>query len=55
MAIIYYIYTIAAELELDDEIDKIKKIVDIASKYAGDYDVDKIYDELSKLDAFVEN
>lgn len=48
-------YSIAAELELDDEIDKIKKIVDIAAKYAGNYDIDKIYDELSKLDTFVEN
>ena len=49
------VYTIAAELELDDEIDKIKQIADIAAKYAGNYDADKIYDELSKLDAFVEN
>ena len=49
------VYTIASELDADDEIEKIKHIADIAAKYAGDYDVDKIYDELSKLDAFVEN
>ena len=49
------VYTIASELEEDDEIEKIKQIVDIAQKYAPGYDTEKIYDEFSKLKMFVEN
>lgn len=49
------VYTIASELEKDDELDKIKKIANIASKYNGNYDVERICSELSKEDVFVEN
>ncbi|WP_026666796.1 hypothetical protein [Butyrivibrio sp. AE2005] len=46
------VYTIASELEADDEIDKIKKIVDVVMKHTDDYDAEKIYDELSKNNVF---
>ena len=39
--------TIASELEEDDAIDKVQRIIDIANKYAPDYDIEKIYDEFS--------
>jgi hypothetical protein len=41
------VLTIVSDLEADDEMEKIKRIVDIAQKYAPDYDIEKIYDEFS--------
>ena len=39
--------TIAEHLELDEQY--VKEICSIASSYAPDYEVNKIYEELSKL------
>jgi hypothetical protein len=41
------VLTIVSDLEADDEMEKIQRIVDIAQKYAPDYDIEKIYDEFS--------